>query len=167
MKPRRHVDTERPDPGTAYGVALALLARRELSTRQMQERLGRRGYDEEAIADTIARLTGERALDDGRVAAAIARTETGFRRRGQMRVRLALERAGIGRELAQQAIDTVFEDLDPDELIEAALRKRLRPDQTIADDREYGRLYRYLVSQGFSSEHALRVLKGRRTRSTP
>jgi regulatory protein len=146
---------------------LTLLARRELSTRQLQDRLKRRGYEDEEIAATIARLTDERALDDVRVAEAIARTQTGLRRRGRLRVRLEIERAGIPSDIARQAIDTVFEEVDDDRLMEAALNKRLRPGQTIASEREFGRLYRYLVAQGFPSEQALRLLKARRDRATP
>jgi SOS response regulatory protein OraA/RecX len=47
-------------------------------------------------------------------------------------------------------------------LIEAALRKRLRHRDTIADDREFQRLYRYLVGQGFETDQIMSVLSRRR-----
>ena len=100
----------------------------------------------------VARLREERAIDDERVAEAIARTETAIRRRGKLRVRMQIERAGIATATAKQAIDEVFGAIDDDALLESALRKRLRGRDDIADDREFQRLYRYLVGQGFESD---------------
>ena len=41
------------------------------------------------------------------------------------------------------------------------LAKRLREGKTIADDREFNRLYRYLVGQGFESDRVVTLLKSR------
>jgi len=142
-----------------------MLARRELSERQVRQRLARKGHDENAIDDAIARLRAERAIDDARVAEAIARTETAARHRGKVRVRMAIERAGIARDTAKSAVDGVFDTIDDDALIEASLRKRLRGRDTIDDDREFQRLYRYLASQGFESDRIVKALTARRRRS--
>jgi regulatory protein len=144
---------------TAYLDGLKMLARRELSELQVRQRLARKGHDREAIESAIARLRGERALDDARVAEAIARTETTIKRRGKLRVRMQIERAGIDKSLAKQAVDQVFESVDDDALIEAAVRKRLRQRSTIADQREFQRLYRFLAAQGFESERILKLLR--------
>lgn len=151
-----------PSPHTA---ALSLLARRELSEKQLRDRLLRRGYDAEDVAAALARLKDERALDDARVAGAMTRTLTSVKRRGRLRVRRELEQAGIAGETARAAIDAAFADLDEDALLEQALTRKLRHGRTIADDREFQRLYRFLVTQGFESERALRVLKAHRSRS--
>ena len=144
---------------TAYLDGLKLLARRELSEAQVRQRLGRRGHDAGAIDDAVARLLAERAIDDTRVAEAIARTETSVRRRGKIRVRLQIERAGIERGIAKRATDAVFDGLDNDALLKASLAKRLRGRETIRDDRELQRLYRYLVGQGFEPERAREILE--------
>jgi regulatory protein len=149
---------------TAYLDGLKMLARRELSEAQIRERLARKEHDADAIDAAIARLRDERAIDDARVAEAIARTETSIRRRGKLRVRLQIERAGIAKAIAKQAVDAVFDTIDDDALIEASLKKRLRGRDTIADDREYQRLYRYLAGQGFESERILKLLTARRRR---
>ena len=149
---------------TAYLDGLKMLARRELSEAQIRERLARKEHDADAIDAAIARLRDERAIDDARVAEAIARTETSIRRRGKLRVRLQIERAGIAKAIAKQAVDAVFDTIDDDALIEASLKKRLRGRDTIADDREYQRLYRYLAGQGFESDRILRALTARRRR---
>jgi regulatory protein len=147
---------------SAYVDGLKMLARRELSEAQVRQRLARKQHDADAIDAAIERLRAERAIDDARVAEAIARTETSIRRRGKLRVRMQIERAGIGKAIATQAIDAVFDNIDDDALLEASLQKRLRGRATIADDREFQRLYRYLAGQGFESDRILRLLNGRR-----
>ena len=149
----------------AYVDGLKMLARRELSEAQVRERLARKQYDQDAIDQAIMRLREERAIDDGRVAEAIARTETAVRRRGKLRVRMQIERAGISKELARHAVDEVFDAIDDHALIQAALQKRLHGRETIADDREFQRLYRYLLGQGFESDRVLRALSALRKRS--
>jgi regulatory protein len=135
----------------AYIDGLKMLARRELSEQQVRQRLARKGHDADAIDAAVARLRDERALDDARVAEAIARTETSLKRRGKLRVRSA-------KNLAKSATDAVFDGVDDDALIEAALRKRLRQRDQIADAREFQRLYRFLVSQGFEHDRVIEAL---------
>lgn len=147
---------------SSHSTALSLLSRRELSEKQLRQRLLRRGYDVDSIDDAVARLKASRALDDTRVAGAMARTLTSVKRRGRLRVGRELEQAGIARETARTAVDEAFSDLDEDALLEQALARRLRGDRPIADDREFQRLYRFLVTQGFESDRALRALKARR-----
>ena len=146
----------------AYLDGLKMLARRELSEKQVRQRLARKEYEPDDIDAAIARLIEERAINDTRVAEAIARTETGVRKRGKIRVRLQLERAGIAKDTARQALDDVFGAIDDDALIEAALQKRLRGRETIADNREFQRLFRYLIGQGFESDRVMKTLKAYR-----
>ena len=80
---------------SAYIDALKMLARRELSEAQVRQRLARKGHDAGTIDSAIARLREERAIDDARVAGAIARTQTSIRGRGKLRVRRQIEHAGI------------------------------------------------------------------------
>jgi regulatory protein len=140
-----------------------MLARRELSERQLRQRLARREHSPEDIDAAIARLKENRSLDDARVAGAIARMETGIRKRGRLRVKRQIEAAGISSSLAQRAVDDAFEEIDPDAQLNAALEKRLRGREQIADDKEFSRLYRYLLGQGFESDRVLAVLRRRRT----
>jgi len=146
----------------AYLDGLQLLARRELSEAQVRQRLARKGHEPHAIDDAVERLRAERAIDDVRVAEAIARTETGVKRRGKLRVRMQIERAGIEKGLAERTVDELFGATDEDALIEDALARRLRGRATIADDRELQRLYRYLVGQGHDAERVFASLTRRR-----
>ena len=139
-----------------------MLGRRELSEQQVRQRLARKEYSQDEIDDAVARLRDERAINDQRVAEAIARTETGIRKRGKVRVRMQIERAGIAKETAKAAIDGVFETIDDEALLASSLRKRLRGRETIADDREFARLFRYLIGQGFESDRVMTALKAYR-----
>jgi regulatory protein len=145
-----------------YVAALRMLARRELSEAQVRQRLARRQHDQDSIDAAIARLKADRSLDDERVAGAIARSETGLKKRGKLRVKRQIEAAGIAPAVAQRAVDDTFEALDVEALIAAALDRRLRGRARIADDREFQRLYRYLISQGFESDRVLALLRKHR-----
>jgi len=139
-----------------------MLARRELSEAQVRQRLARRSHDADQIEEAVARLKQEGAIDDRRVADAIARSETSFRKRGPLRVKRKIQSAGISSSVAKDAIEGTFDTIDADALLDAALAKRLRHGKTIADDREFNRLYRYLVSQGFEPDRVLARLRRER-----
>jgi regulatory protein len=148
----------------AYVDGLKLLARRELSEAQVRQRLARRGHEAESIDAAVARLRAERALDDGRVAEAIARTAVAVKRRGRLRVAREIESAGISRAAAKRAVDAVYGDVDEEALLEAALAKRLRSATDVRDDKVRLRLYRYLVGQGFAADRVMAALDPRKRR---
>ena len=146
----------------AYLAAVTMLARRELSERQIRQRLARKAFAADDVDEAIARLKAERTLDDVRVAGAIARTETGIRKRGPLRVRQKLAAAGITGAAADAAIEEATSQVDMDALLEAALARRLREGDTLDDERVMARLYRQLTSQGFEQDRVLRLLRSRR-----
>ena len=147
---------------STYTDALKLLARRELSERQVRERLARKGHDEGDIDAALVRLVEERAIDDQRVAEAIVRTQAGVKRRGAVRILRELQSAGIAPGLARQALDSMVTEDDAEASLRAALSRRLRGDRPIADDREFQRLYRFLLGQGFDSDRIRQALNARR-----
>ena len=142
-----------------YLAALKMLARRELSEAQIRQRLARRQHDEDAIDKAITRLKADRSLDDERVAGAIARSETGLKKRGRYRVTRQIEAAGIAPSIARRVVDETFAAIDADGLLKDALTRRLRGRTRIEDDREFQRLYRYLIAQGFEPDQVLALLR--------
>ena len=142
-----------------YLTALTMLARRELSEAQLRQRLTRRQHDPEAIEAALTRLKAERSLDDERVAGAIARSETGLKKRGKYRVTRQIEAAGIASSIARRVVDETFATIDGDALLTQALTKRLRGRTRIEDDKEFTRLYRYLVAQGFEPDRVMALLR--------
>jgi regulatory protein len=171
----------------AYTQALTWLARRELSERQVRERLAKREFDDESIDAAVSRLKSERALDDRRVALACARSAVRLKGRGRERVRRAVESLGISRDLARAAVDEVFGEIDESALIERALTKRWpratanrssagRATDSDADAdtgesdaaaptldrRELQRIYQALLRQGFPADRVMQAIQRRR-----
>ena len=144
----------------AYTAALTLLSARELSESQLRARLIRRKLAPHDIDVAIDRLKADGTLDDRRVARALARMESGIRHRGRARVIQKIRQAGIGADVAAEAVKDVFEDIDEDELLASALDRRLRGKAAgDLDERGRARIVRALVAQGFSLERILKRLK--------
>jgi regulatory protein len=141
-----------------------MLAGRELTEAQVRQRLARRGHASDDIDRAIARLKTNGNIDDARAAAMIARRETTVRRRGRARVSSRLRAAGIAPAIADHAVQQVFEDVDADALLAASLERRLRGRTRLADDKEFQRLYRYLVGQGFEPDRVMAQLRKIRSR---
>jgi regulatory protein len=135
----------------AYSTALTLLSRRELSTRQLRERLARRKFPPPEIDAAIARLTGDGTLDDRRAAIGAARLEASIRRRGRRRVLQHIQQLGISGEIARAAVDEVFRDLDEAAILDQAIGRRLRgADPKSLDAARLARIARGLIGQGFA-----------------
>jgi regulatory protein len=134
----------------AYTLALTWLSRRELSTRQVRERLARRDVPPDEIERAVQRLTSDRTLDDRRVALAAARTDIAIKRRGRRRVLHHLQQLGIDRGTAAAAVEEVFGDTDEAALLDQAIERSLRGRAAATLDRnDMARVVRRLVSQGF------------------
>ena len=149
---------------SAYTDALQLLGRRELTEKELRDRLIDRDHPRDEIDRVIAHLLESRSLDDGRVARAYARTAAGVKGRGRLRVVRELNAMGVARETATEAVTEVFADVDERALIAKALQKKMRGKSRITDAREHARLYQFLMRQGFTPAAivaALRKLGGR------
>jgi regulatory protein len=147
---------------SAYVDALHLLSRRELSVAQCRERLLAKGHSESDIDAAVERLLDTRALDDRRVAGAFVRMAIEIKGRGRLRVLRELQARGIAGEVAAGALADFFSNTDEQSLVSRAVQKRLRGRTRIQDQAEYGRLYRYLMRQGFTPaavSSALRALR--------
>ena len=83
---------------SAYTDALKLLARRELSEKELRDRLVDRGHPADEINRVVEHLLETKSLDDGRVARAYARTAANVKGRGRLRVMRELSAMGIARE---------------------------------------------------------------------
>jgi regulatory protein len=146
---------------TAYVDGLQLLGRRELSVAQMRARLIERDHSPEDVDRAIALLLENRALDDGRVAAAYVRTALKVKGRGRLRIRRELLAMGIADDVASAALAEAFGDVDERSLVAAALRKKLRG-KKITTAAEYARVFQFLMRQGFSPATVTAALRAQR-----
>ncbi len=135
---------------SAYGAALALVARRELSVAQLTDRLKRRGFDENAIDDAVRQLRDRGAVDDVRVALGRARQDA-LKRRGPRRILLQLHAIGISDDVAREAVRQVFADGEESRTLEQAFERRVRTSRVDLADRDSVRkLQAHLIRRGFS-----------------
>ena len=149
----------RPRSPSAYQVALRLLARRELSTAQLRDRLTRRELRPSEIDAAVERLTRERAVDDTRTALAYARRAAEVKLRGRSRTRREIEALGIAPPTARHAVATVFDEVDEESVLERAIAKRLHG--PIRDRTQFRRLYQALLRQGFPPDRVAALLVAR------
>jgi regulatory protein len=147
---------------TAYVDGLHLLGRRELSVKQLRDRLLEREHSREDADRAIDLLLENRALDDARVAAAYVRTALKVKGRGRLRIQRELQVMGIAKEVAAVALAEAFGEVDERALIAKALSRKLRGNQKIATPAEYARVFQYLMRQGFSPATVTVVLRARR-----
>ncbi len=142
----------------AYTTALRLLSRRELTTAELRTRLLDRGCSEADVDTVIGRLLADRTLDDRRAAVAIARTHALVKARGRLRIERELQARGVDPDTARATLDEVFAELSEPELLERALRKRVRSGR-IRDQAQFRRLYAYLVRLGYPTDKVVGLLK--------
>lgn len=148
---------------SAYQAALGMLARRELSAAQVRERLARKGYEAAAVEDALGQLAEAGALDDRRVALAVARTRATVRGQGRARVARELAAIGVSGDAADAALDDVYGALDEDALIDAALTRRLRGAASLADPRVERRIFAALFRQGFDADAIRGAMRRRKS----
>ena len=141
---------------SVYQVALRLLARRELSTGQLRDRLTRRALPMAEIEAAIIRLTRERAVDDARMALAYARRAAEVKLRGQSRALREIEALGIAAATARRAVAEVFDEVDEDAVLERAIAKRVHG--PIRDRAHFRRVYQALLRQGFPPDRVAQLL---------
>ena len=124
---------------------------RELTASQVRLRLRRRQYPDDVIATAVAALVASGLLDDGRAARARARHDVSIKRQGRGRVLRQVQALGVDNDTARAAVAAAFEDVDEDRLLADALARRLRGQPMPPDRKAQGRLYGWLVRQGFDA----------------
>jgi len=138
-------------PSSARSLVLRWLGMRELTASQVRLRLRRRHYRDDVITTALSALIATGLLDDGRAARARARHDVSIKRQGRGRVLRQVQALGVDSDTARAAVAAAFEDVDEDRLLADALARRLRGQPMPADRKALGRLYGWLVRQGFDA----------------
>ncbi|HYB63948.1 MAG TPA: regulatory protein RecX [Steroidobacteraceae bacterium] len=127
---------------------MALLARRDLPSGELRERLTERGFAPQATAAALAALAGEGALNDERYAHNYVAYQGG-RGRGPIRIGAELRARGLPQELIETALES-----GPDwRALACAARARRFGKAAPANWREKARQARFLQYRGFSADH--------------
>jgi len=93
------------DIGKATNAALALLARRPRSVKEVRDRLGQKGYAPEAIDAAVARLEGWNYVGDDDFARYWVENRVAHKPRGERLIAQELWQKGVERETARAAIE--------------------------------------------------------------
>jgi regulatory protein len=154
---RRPTQTRNPsDPAACYEAALKILGFRWNSSRELEQKLARKGFSDEAVEETVGRLLREQWIDDLRFAISKARALLG-RNLGPGRAARELAAAGVDREIARNAMGEVFDDASREAALLALCRKKMRllargSDINWAqDDARRNKLFGWLLNQGYEA----------------
>lgn len=144
-----------------FDKAVAFLAVRARSARDLQLRLRRSGAPTEMIARAIDRLTSLGVLDDASYARHHAQSRVASGGASRRRIVQELQRRGVDRRIADHAIEGVLqeEELDEAGAARAVAEKRLRSLRNLEGDVARRRMYAYLARRGYTGDVIARVLK--------
>ena len=135
--------------------ALHLLERMDRTEQQLREKLQASEYPEEVIEEAIAYVKSFHYIDDQRYAENYTRYSKERLSKSQIRQKLFLK--GVAKDTIDTAIE---EEYDADETVH--IRKLLQKkhfDSSSKDEREFRRIYNYLLRRGFRSSDILREMK--------
>lgn len=135
-------------------MALRLLARREYSRKELQDKLLQAGFEVPQVETLLEHLQASGYQDDQRYAEMLTRTRL-RQGHGPLRLRQDLQRAGVEIEAGageEQALDWQAQ-------ARATYHKRFG-DSVPEDARDYARRARFLAGRGFLPEQIRRVLAG-------
>jgi regulatory protein len=158
-KPRK--PPEPLDEKGLYDYATASLGRRMRTVSELKRLLRKRVEPGETgdakIATVIARLKEYKFLDDPAFAAIYTRLRQENQSFGRRRVQQDLLQKGIHPEVANETLDTAYEDVNEETLARQHLaRKRLKQP---TNDKEAARVMRQLMRAGFSPRVIFKILK--------
>jgi regulatory protein len=161
-RPRRpRAPRERPllDAKAAKLAAVDLLARKAWGTRELIQRLTRRGAPPDVARAVVADLQSRGYLDDEAFARWWAEARAQGRRIGSLRLRRELYVKGIPADVTAAAIEAAFvEQSESDRALEAG-RRRLPALRRAAPDRVPARLSGYLLRRGYPPSTVRDVVK--------
>ncbi len=135
--------------------ALHLLERMDHTEAQLRRKLGQGGCPEEIVEDAVAYAYRFHYLDDKRYAENYVRSHRDRKSRGKMRMELIGK--GVGKEIADLALEEGCRLEDERELIRRWIEKKQYPGEE-AGVKEKQRMYRFLIGKGFRPEDVLREL---------
>ena len=149
-KPREIKDVEKARRRT-FDRAVRLLTFKWRSVAELRERLLEKNWtNEEIVASVIAKLEEYGYLNDEQFAKDFAASKIRQKPQGKRALRQKLALKKVPRETADAALEKVFEETPEADLVEQAIRKRLRLKGKPETREDVKKFYDFLLRQGFS-----------------
>lgn len=130
--------------------AVKLLAAKPRSIGELRERLLEKLWTDAAIVDAvIEKLKGYKYLDDEQYARDLAAAKLRQRPQGKRRLMQSMSQKKLDRETVDAAVAEAFAHLPENELIDAAIAKRLRLRGKPETREDAKKFFDHLIRQGF------------------
>lgn len=139
--------------GKTFERAVKLLAAKPRSVAELRERLLQgKNTSEEVVETVIARLREYGYLDDERFAFSYASYKVKQRPLGRRRLQRDLKLKKVENKVAEEVLELVFAETPEEQLIDAAIEKRIRLRGRPTTRIEARKLFDHLLRQGFEFE---------------
>lgn len=142
----------------ARALAYRYLSHRDRSARETADYLGKKGFEEAVVQETLHYLKEANYLDDRRFAEHWARTRAENRQFGRFRLRQELIGKGLPQDLIEETLDSLFQTVKEIDLARAVVEKKLPSMQDLEPNKKKSRLIGLLQRKGFSSDIIYKVL---------
>jgi len=143
-------DSERSRTRTMHR-AVRLLAAKPRSIGELRKRLLEKLWtNEEIVDDVIEKLKEYEYLDDQKYAVGLALSKLRQKPQGKRRLQQALSQKELDRDTISEALETAFEKMPEEELIDEAIAKRVRLKGVPETREDTKKFYDHLLRQGFS-----------------
>ena len=154
-------DSNKPKKST-YERALDMLEARARAADELRRLLLKKGEPPHEVDAAIERLHVAGLLDDANFARQLTRSKALGAGLSRRRIQQELTKRGVAREIADGAIEEVFDEegVDENASIERVARKKLRMLAKVDDATRKRRLYGFLARRGYDHEDIQRVLRG-------
>ncbi len=96
----------------AFQKAVELLGRRSHFRRELETKLGQRGYEETEVDETLARLEDRGLIDDAQTAREFVRGRLARKAMGRPRLAHELRARGVDSGVANEVLDELYPDDD-------------------------------------------------------
>ena len=147
--------------GSPFDCSLRVLSLRDHSEAELRRKLREKGYEEEGIELSVARLKELGYLDDARFARLFASSAIRNGRGYGARLKLELARRGVAAGIVTEVLAEITGEFSESELLAQVIARRFAGfDPESATDKEKRKGVGYLQRKGFSLSAIFAQLKG-------
>ncbi|MFA6292280.1 MAG: regulatory protein RecX [Victivallales bacterium] len=137
-----------------------LLSRRQHTVSELRGKLARREFPKDVIDEVVAVLAERKFLDDANFAESYF-NELTAKGLGLTRIRLAMRKRGVPPEISGEVMGRGFsEDDEAGRAADALKKRRLFFEREKDLNKRKQKMFRYLVSRGFSSAVICKAVAG-------
>lgn len=148
---------------TAYQVALNFVSYRPRSSKEILDKLARKGYERELSREVVERLKDQRLLDDLEFARMFVRDRLKGKPMGKALLRKKLMEKGISFQLSERVLKEYVTEENEETAAKALLARKLKASSgrlsTLDAATRQRKLIEYLLQRGFSVDIASKTTR--------